>query len=319
MHTSTAMMFTFSRIIQLLTLSSRHPVQVVNTLVGGVNFLNIQITYRACRENANADALSRCPVGGETSDIQMPDVQVAQIHTDEDISQLLMSSLLVTSSTATTHYSKEQGKDPEILQLNQFLSHRQLPDDPQRARKIAFQFALLHDIVYFIDVKRNNQRRCVVPTHLRAQLMEENHSGPFSGHFSGEKLYRALVRHWWWPSMYSDVISHCAACPQCAIVHSSGQLNRPPLRPIPVQRVFQIVGVDVMDLPKTEAGNKHVVVFQDFLSKLFPVPDQKSIRLVLLLVEEIVPMFGVPEALLSDRGTNLLSHIMEANCWGSES
>lgn len=44
-----------------------------------------------------------------------------------------------------------------------------------------------------------------------------------------------------------------------------------------------------MDLPRTEAGNKHVFVFQDFLSKwpmVFPVPDQKAIRLVHLLVNE---------------------------------
>ena len=85
----------------------------------------------------------------------------------------------------------------------------------------------------------------------------------------------------------------------------------PPLHPIPVQRVFQIVGVDVMDLPITEAGNKHVVVFQDFLSKYPLVPDQKSICIARLLVEEVVPLFGVPEALLSDRGTNLLSHLMK--------
>ena len=117
--------------------------------------------------------------------------------------------------------------------------------------------------------------------------------------------------------MYSDVVSHCTSCPQCAVVHSSGRLNRPQLHPIPLQRVFQIVGVDIMDLPKTEAGNKHVVVFQDFLSKwplVFPVPDQKAIRLARLLVEEVVPMFGVPEALLSDRGTNLLSHLMQDVC-----
>ena len=88
----------------------------------------------------------------------MPDVQVAQIHTDGDISQLLTSSPLDTLSSATTHYSQEQGKDPEILKLHQFLSHRKLPDDPQQAKKIAtqaFQFALLHDIVYFIDAKRD--------------------------------------------------------------------------------------------------------------------------------------------------------------------
>ena len=152
---------------------------------------------------------------------------------------------------------------------------------------------------------------------MRQELMEENHSGPLAGHFGGEKLYRALVRHWWWPGMYSDVIEHCVNCPQCAIVNSSGQVNRPPLHPIPVQRVFQIIGVDVMDLPKTEAGNRHVVVFQDFLSKwplVYPVPDQKAIRLARLLADEVVPLFGVPEALLSDRGTNLLSHIMQDLC-----
>ena len=95
--------------------------------------------------------------------------------------------------------------------------------------------------------------------------------------------------------MYGDVVSHCASCPQCAIVNSSGRVNRPPLHPIPVQRVFQIVGVDVMDLPKTERGNKHVVVFQDFLSKwplVFPVPDQKAQRLARLLVEEVMPFLG---------------------------
>lgn len=68
-----------------------------------------------------------------------------------------------------------------------------------------------------------------------------------------------------------------------------------------------------MDLPRMEARNKHVVVFQDFLSKyslVFPVPDQRSVRIAHLLVEEVVPFFGVPEALHSDRGTNLFSHLI---------
>ena len=72
-----------------------------------------------------------------------------------------------------------------------------------------------------------------------------------------------------------------------------------------------------MDLPVTELGNRHVVVFQDFLTKwplVFPVPDQKAVRLVKLLTEEVIPLFGVPEALLSDRWTNLMSHFMLDIC-----
>ena len=71
-----------------------------------------------------------------------------------------------------------------------------------------------------------------------------------------------------------------------------------------------------MDLPLTEKGNRHVLVIQYFLTKwpwVFPIPDQKTIRLVDTLVREIIPVCGVnciPECLLSDRGTNLLSHLM---------
>ncbi len=41
---------------------------------------------------------------------------------------------------------------------------------------------------------------------------------------------------------------------------------RPPLQSIPVNRPFQIVCVDIMDLPITTRGNRHVLVFQDFLT-----------------------------------------------------
>ena len=58
---------------------------------------------------------------------------------------------------------------------------------------------------------------------------------------------------------------------------------------------------------------EHVLVMQDFLTKwplVFAMPDQKTMRIVRLLVKQVIPLFGVLEALLSNRGTNLLSHLM---------
>ena len=147
--------------------------------------------------------------------------------------------------------------------------------------------------------------------------MSVSHSGTYSGHFAGTKLYNMLSRQWWWAGMYSNVLSYCKGCPECATVSGACRQHRPPLRPIPILRPFQKIGVDVMDLPCTERGNKHVVVFQDMFTKwplVFPVPDQRTERIARLLCEEVVPLFGVPEALLSDRGTNLLSHLMLAVC-----
>ena len=117
--------------------------------------------------------------------------------------------------------------------------------------------------------------------------------------------------------MFTDTLKHCKGCPQCCIVAGGGRPGKPPLQPIPVSRPFQILGIDVMDLPQTERGNKHVLVIQDFLTKwpwVFPILDQKTSRIVEILVWEIIPMCGVPECLLSDRGTNLLSYLMKDVC-----
>ena len=70
------------------------------------------------------------------------------------------------------------------------------------------------------------------------------------------------------------------------------------------------MGVDIIELPTTERGNRYVLVFQDFLTKwpmVYPMPDQTSLPITKLLVSEIIAQFGVTESLLSDRGTNLLS------------
>ena len=117
--------------------------------------------------------------------------------------------------------------------------------------------------------------------------------------------------------MYKDSLDYLKDCPQCAIVSGTGRKCNPPLKPIPVERVFRIVGVDILELPRTSAGNQYVVVFQDFLSKwlfVFATKDQKATTLAKLLVEEVIPIIGIPEALLSDCGTNLLSHLMMDVC-----
>ena len=54
-------------------------------------------------------------------------------------------------------------------------------------------------------------------------------------------------------------------------------------------------------MPTTKHGNQYVIIFQD--SKwpfVFAALDQNAVRIVRLLREEVLPMLGVPEALLSD-------------------
>jgi len=243
--------------------------------------------------------------------IARDEVQIAAVSTD--ISEMSIPELLQADASpnpdGTDSFAEEQRKDPGVAVIIKFLEENELAQRDQDAHKVAAQalrFELIDGILYYVDTRPREQKRAVVPRQLCGQILKENHNGHMPGHFSGPRLYNTLAKRWWWQGMYSDCVSYCKKCPQCVVVGGTGRTIRPPLKPIPVQRAFQILGVDVMDLPKTEMGNYHVVVFQDFLTKwplVFPVSDQKATTLAKLLAEEVIPVFGVPEALLSDRGT----------------
>ena len=213
-----------------------------------------------------------------------------------------------------------QRNDPSLVLVIDFVEKGTIPTDANLARKIAStadHYTVTDGILYYLDPKRDSQKRAVASKALQQDIMREYHGGFMGGHFSAKRLYKTLVTRWYWEKMYADVEKFVKSCPDCTFVTGSGRRRLPPLKPIPVQRPFQIVGVDIMELPKTRKGNRYVVVFQGFFTKwplVFPVPDQKTHRLTQLLVEEVIPLFGVPEALLSDRGANLLSHLMLDVC-----
>ena len=226
--------------------------------------------------------------------------------------------LQIVTPGPLTELAYEQRRDPRVKEIIDFLEG--VPDDNTRVRKIALQaplFTLMDKTLWFVDSRRKNARRAVIPKHLRQQILKEAHSGPFGGHFSGTRLFKTLAAHLWWEGMFQHAQKFARTCPECNFAVGIGRITRPLLHLIPVSRPFQILGIDIMDLPLTEQGNRHTVVVQDLFTKwplVFTVPNQKTARIAKTMAEEVVPLFGVPEGLLSDRETNLLSTLMKDIC-----
>ena len=235
--------------------------------------------------------------------------QILAIQTEPEnttIAELLQHSI---TAIQPNEFSTEQRRDPELLDIINHVERGELPTDPEKARQITLlstHFSLVDDILYLIDTRNKGSPRVrvAVPKHLQEQLMEEQHRGLMGAHFSGNRLFGVLSSRWWWKGMHGDAVRFARNYPDHTIVSGGGRVCWPPHHPIPVKRPFQIFEVDIMDLPTTQQGNKHVVVLQDYLTKwplVFPFPDQRSERLARLVGEEVVPVFGVPECLLSDR------------------
>ena len=84
--------------------------------------------------------------------------------------------------------------------------------------------------------------------------------------------------------MFADACQFTKSCPECAIMMGVGRRRKSPLHPIPVQRPFQILGIDVMDLPVTESGNRYCYtrsVHEVAISLCDPGPEIHTNRLPL--------------------------------------
>lgn len=110
--------------------------------------------------------------------------------------------------------------------------------------------------------------------------------------------------------MASDVTKHCQKCTTC----QQAKLPTPPKVPlvsIPVGRTREMLAVDVLEVPQSTAGNRYVLVVQDYFMKWAEVfmPDQTAKRITNILISLCARM-GLPRIIHSDQGRNLESAIL---------
>ena len=208
----------------------------------------------------------------------------------------------------------EQRADPELTEILQYLSDGVLPEDDKRGHELALtksQYSVVNRVLY--NVEKNGTLRIIPPAASREKLFKDAHGGAYRAHLCEAKLYSQLSKHYWWPKMRSDVENWCRGCLTCA-TRQPGHAVKPVLTPILVSGPFDRVGVDVIHFPKRLAsGNSYAVVFVDYLTKwleVFVTPDQTTLTIAKLLVEQIIPRHGVPKELLSDRGPAFLLKVM---------
>lgn len=276
--------------------------------------LNLRIEHRSGRSNHVADALSRNPV--PVTDIlcadQEPVVEsnVFQVETESDVRADLPNS----------NIGELQRIDEEFAPVFEYLEKSNLPDDNRQARSLTPEktnFEIIDGVLYYENPSVPGCWRIAVPRSLRQTLLRESHGGKFAGHFAECKIYATLRQKYWWKGMRSDVRQYCQSCLTCASRKGPNRAQHPFLNPIPVGNAFEMVGVDVLQLPMSYNGNQYAIIFMDYLTKwpeVFAVSDQSAETIACLLVEQIISCRGVPEKLLSDQGTSFLSQLVREVC-----
>ena len=140
------------------------------------------------------------------------------------------------------------------------------------------------------------------------------------GHQGCGHTLSLLQEHFWWPGMAKQMRQVTKACRHC--LQYEGSTPKAPLCPIVAMAPLDLLHVDftsietMMELDKSpQVAN--VLVFQGHFTKhvlAYVTPNQTAKTVAKFLYGGYISIFGAPARLLSDRGTNFTSSIIEELC-----
>ncbi|KZV35137.1 hypothetical protein F511_06843 [Dorcoceras hygrometricum] len=190
-----------------------------------------------------------------------------------------------------------------------YLKHGTLPTDRAEARKLrmrAARFTIIDGELY----KRGYSQpylKCLTPSNAE-YVLREIHEGICGNHSGGRSLAgKALRQGYFWPTMKHDAVElakHCRACQEHAnLHHQPATLLQPLATPLP----FAQWGMDLVGpFPQATGQRKFLIVAVDYFTKWVeaePLARISEREVIKFLWQNVVCRFGIPQALISDNGT----------------
>ena len=170
----------------------------------------------------------------------------------------------------------------------------------------------IKDDLYF---KKKDQRLYLwVPYKLRTYVIKAFHDPPVNGHQGVDKTYEKMRDQVYWTNMEQDVRDYIKACEPCQKYKHHRHMSKTQKMPI-LTNVFQEVSMDVVGpVPSSKMGNRYILATQDRLSRWLmfnPIGDQSAETTVRTFLTKWICVYGVPEKIITDRGSNFVSSLFQ--------
>ncbi|GKC80412.1 reverse transcriptase domain-containing protein [Tanacetum coccineum] len=117
----------------------------------------------------------------------------------------------------------------------------------------------------------------------------------------------------YWPHIFRNAHKLVQVCNACQQVGNISSRDETPQKYIQVCEIFDVWGIDFMGTFPSSNRNKYVLVAIDYVSKwveaqAFPTNNARD---VVNFLRRLFARFGIPKALISNRGTHFCNHQIE--------
>ncbi|GJX37609.1 reverse transcriptase domain-containing protein [Tanacetum coccineum] len=137
--------------------------------------------------------------------------------------------------------------------------------------------------------------------------MDDCHHGPTGGHYgpstTAKKVFDA---GFYWPTLFKEAHTLVQNCDACQHSGSLSRRDEMPQNNIQVNEIFDIWGIDFMGpFPKSHKF-EYILVAIHYVSKWAEVKalPTNDARVVINFLKKLFSHFGIPKALISDKGTH---------------
>ena len=156
-------------------------------------------------------------------------------------------------------------------------------------------------------------KQLAAPASLKVKILrvyndQEAHQGM-------DRTYASIQSKYFWPKMYNDILDYVNTCETCQRSKRNYSHSRTPLHPLPIVQLFDCWHMDIIGpLTTSSEGHRNILLCTDSMPRwieAFPLVKQDSVTIARVLHNEIFCRYGAPRTLLSDRGRNFLSNVVQ--------
>ena len=236
---------------------------------------------------------------------------------------------------ANQDWVRARSKDPTITQVIKWIQrpkndHSKLEEYLvgvasiyEKCFYVAWQkeFTLQDNLLYLQVTPPNSQDTVpvfVVPTADRQAAIDGCHRSV--GHQGRDCTLSLMKERFWWPGMSQALLKAIANCGRCIQYEAKGQL--PPMQPIICTELMELVHINYVGMEVTVAMDKkpivrNVLVVVDHFTRYvqaFVTKNHMARTTPRVLYNNYFSVFGFPQCLMSDQGTEFCRKVIVAMC-----